>query len=180
MHLMLKLLIVTGLRIGELTGLNIKNVFNHDRKIRVLGKGNKERIVYVANSRLLIEFKQFMSWRRQGDKLASHLFPNRCGERLMPPAFRKRLKLLCEDKDITPHVTPHLFRHSAATLLIENEIDIRVVQRLLGHASIATTEIYTHVSDIALQRSVMRADILAHLEPEMFGERVIQMRTPNM
>lgn len=179
MHLMLKMLITTGLRIGELTGLNIKDVFNHDRKIKVLGKGSKERIVFVANSKLLIEFKQFMAWRRQNDKPASHLFPNRCGDRLMPPAFRKRLKLLCEDKGIAPHLTPHQFRHSAATLLIENEIDIRVVQRLLGHASIATTEIYTHVSNIALQRAITRADILAHLEPEVFGERVIQMRAPN-
>ena len=67
--------------------------------------------------------KQFMAWRRQNDKPASHLFPNRCGDRLMPPAFRKRLKLLCEDKSIAPHLTPHQFRHSAATLLIENEID---------------------------------------------------------
>ena len=98
----------------------------------------------------------------------------------MPPAFRKRLKLICKDKGIAPHLTPHQFRHSAATLLIENEIDIRVVQRLLGHASIATTEIYTHVSNIALQQAIARADILAHFEPEVFGERVIQMRALNI
>lgn len=98
----------------------------------------------------------------------------------MPPAFRTRLKLLCDDKGITPHLTPHQFRLSAATLLIENDIDIRVVQRLLGHASIATTEIYTHVSNIALQRAIARADILTQQEPEVFGERVIQMRAPSM
>lgn len=92
MHLMLKLLIVTGLRIGELTGLNIKDVFNHDRKIGVLGKGNKERIVYVANNRLFIEFKQFIIWRRQSDKLASHLFPKPLWGKINATGFQETTK----------------------------------------------------------------------------------------
>lgn len=161
--LVLRILIMTGLRIGELTGLNIKDVFNQDTKIRVLGKGSRERIVYIANDELHAEFMQFLQWRRASDKPSAHLFPNRCGERLTPPAFRKRLKLLCANKNIAPHLTPHQFRHSAATLLIENGVDIRMVQRLLGHASIATTEIYTRVSDQALQATLTRADVLTQL-----------------
>lgn len=163
--LILRILVVTGLRIGELTGLNIKDVFSKDTKLRVFGKGSRERIVYIANDELYAEFVKFLHWRRQNDKPSSHLFPNRCGERLTPPALRKRLKLLCASKDITPHLTPHQFRHSAATQLIESGVDIRMVQRLLGHASIATTEIYTHVSDQALHATLVQADVLTHLEP---------------
>ena len=164
-HLILRVLLLTGLRIGELCGLNIENVFSQDAKIRVMGKGSRERIVFITNKGLRTEFAKFMSWRRATDKQSTHLFPNRCGERLTPPAFRMRLKLLCEDRGITPHLTPHQFRHSAATLLIENGVDIRMVQRLLGHASIATTELYTHVTDQALEATLARADILAYLEP---------------
>lgn len=164
-HLALRVFVATGLRIGELTGLNIKDVFSRDTKIRVFGKGSRERIVYIVGDDLLTEFRQFVHWRRESDKPSAHLFPNRSGERLTPPALRKRLKLLCASKNITPHLTPHQFRHSAATLLIENGVDIRMVQRLLGHASIATTEIYTHVSDRALQSTLVRADVLSRLEP---------------
>ena len=154
-YLILRLLIVTG--------LNINDVFSQDSKIRVLGKGSKERIVYVANDSLIAEFRQFMEWRREKEKPSSHLFPNRCGKRLTPPAFRKRLKVLSASKNILPHLTPHQFRHSAATLLIENGVDIRIVQRLLGHASIATTEIYTHVANVALQSAISCADTLSNL-----------------
>lgn len=132
----------------------------------MLGKGSRERIVYIANEELHAKFAHFVQWRRANDKQSAHLFPNRCGEQLTPPAFCKRLKLLCEAKNITPHLTPHQFRHSAATLLIENGVDIRMVQRLLGHASIATTEIYTRVPDQALEATLIRADILTHLEPK--------------
>lgn len=176
--LILRILIVTGLRIGELTGLNIKDVFSQDSKIRVFGKGSRERIVYFANDELYAEFVKFLQWRRASNKPSAHLFPNRCGERLMPPALRKRLKLLCASKNITPHLTPHQFRHSAATQLIESGVDIRMVQRLLGHASIATTEIYTHVSDQALQSTLVRADVLACLESTYSRSVVIRKLSP--
>ena len=176
--LMLRLLIVTGLRIGELTGLNINDVFSLDSKIRVLGKCSRERIVYVANDSLLAEFRRFMEWRRQKEKPSCHLFPNRCGNRMTPPAFRKRLKVLSAVRNIAPHLTPHQFRHSAATLLIENGVDIRIVQRLLGPASIATTEIYTHIADVALHSAISRADILTKLAPEHPENIVVQMLKP--
>lgn len=177
--LVLRILIMTGLRIGELTGLNIKDVYSQDTKIRVLGKGSRERIVYIANDELHAEFAHFLQWRRANDKPSAHLFPNRCGERLTPSAFRKRLKLLCEAKNITPHLTPHQFRHSAATLLIENGVDIRMVQRLLGHASIATTEIYTRVSDQALEATIVRADVLTHLEPKRSKDATVHRLVSN-
>jgi integrase/recombinase XerD len=76
---------------------------------------------------------------------------------------RARLKRLARDAGLGRRVTPHMLRHTAATLLIETGVDIRFVQRLLGHSSIATTEIYTHVSDEALRRTLERADVLGAL-----------------
>lgn len=163
-YLMLRLLIVTGMRIGEITGLNINSVFSSDTKIRVHGKGNRERVVHVSNQHLLLDFQKFVSWRRLTDEPSTHLFPNLCGERLTPTAFRKRLRQISAEAGIRPHLTPHQFRHSAATLLIEEGIDMRIVQRLLGHASIATTEIYTKVSDQTLLAAVQRADIMRQVE----------------
>ena len=86
------------------------------------------------------------------------------GNRLTPQTYRKRLRTLSETLRIEPHLTPHRFRHSAATMLIEEGVDIRLVQRLLGHASIATTEIYTKVSDNSLSTAIVAADTLATVD----------------
>lgn len=141
--LIARLLIVTGLRIGELTSLRVCDVTGAATQIRVRGKGDRERTVYVANDRLQTDFRRL--WEERCDVAGSQawLFTNSMGDRLTPQAFRKRLRTLSKSLRIEPHLTPHRFRHSAATLLIEEGVDIRLVQRLLGHASIATTEIYT-------------------------------------
>ncbi|PWV99278.1 integrase/recombinase XerD [Hoeflea marina] len=158
--LMLRLLVVTGLRIGELTGLTLAQVSGAATRIRVRGKGNRERTVYVANERLVIDFRTYWDWRRSASPPGAPLFLNAQGNRLTAPAFRKRLRLMSESLSIAPYLTPHRFRHSAATLLIEEGVDIRIVQRLLGHASISTTELYTRVSDNSLVQAIQRADTL--------------------
>jgi site-specific recombinase XerD len=89
------------------------------------------------------------------------LLVNGSGAPLSPTALRARLSLAAKDAGLARHVTPHMLRHTAATQLIEMGVDIRFVQRLLGHASIATTEIYTHVSDAALRRRVAEASVLS-------------------
>ncbi|MEL6573946.1 MAG: tyrosine-type recombinase/integrase [Pseudomonadota bacterium] len=162
--LIARLLIVTGLRIGELTSLRVCDVSGAATQIRVQGKGDRERTVYVANDRLQTDFRSF--WEDRCDAAGSQawLFTNSIGDRLTPQAFRKRLRTLCKSLRIEPHLTPHRFRHSAATLLIEEGVDIRLVQRLLGHASIATTEIYTKVSDNSLSSAVAKADTLAKVD----------------
>ena len=162
--LVARLLIVTGLRIGELTSLRVRDVTGAATQIRVRGKGDRERTVYVANDRLQADFRHF--WERRCDAAGSQawLFTNSLGDRLTPQAFRKRLRTLSRSLRIEPHLTPHRFRHSAATLLIEEGVDIRLVQRLLGHASIATTEIYTKVSDNSLSAAVTSADTLAKVD----------------
>ena len=159
--LIIKLLIVTGLRISELTNVKVRDVSHDGSQILVKGKGSKERIVFVPNRALQEELRHFLKARyAQGGSLAAPLFLNTEGRRLRSATFRKRLRALSTRLGIEPHLTPHRFRHSAATLLIEEGIDIRMVQALLGHASLKTTEIYVMVSNHALRRALERADVL--------------------
>ncbi|MEM8572626.1 MAG: tyrosine-type recombinase/integrase [Pseudomonadota bacterium] len=162
--LIARLLIVTGLRIGELTALRVCDVTGAATQIRVRGKGDRERTVYVANDRLQTDFRRYWENRCDIEGAQAWLFTNTKGDRLTPQAFRKRLRRLSKSLRVEPHLTPHRFRHSAATLLIEEGVDIRLVQRLLGHASIATTEIYTKVSDNSLSSAVTAADTLAKVD----------------
>ncbi|WP_321336474.1 tyrosine-type recombinase/integrase [uncultured Cohaesibacter sp.] len=163
--LAIRLLTATGLRVGELTHIKLKNLSPDCSRIRVVGKGNRERSVYVTNLRLLTDLKRYCEKRQDADQPDAFLFQNVRGVRLSEAAFRKRLKCLSAGLALPETLTPHRFRHSAATLLIEEGIDIRIVQRLLGHASIATTEIYTRVSDNSLIQAISRADTLGQIDP---------------
>ena len=118
----------------------------------------------MANDRLQIDFRNYWEHRRDVAGSGAWLFTNSMGNRLTPQTYRKRLRTLSETLRIEPHLTPHRFRHSAATMLIEEGVDIRLVQRLLGHASIATTEIYTKVSDNSLSTAIVAADTLATVD----------------
>lgn len=159
-----RLLIATGLRIGELTHLRLKDLSGGATRIRVIGKGDRERTVYVTNKRLLQDLISYWEHRLNADVPEAYLFLNRRDNRLSEAAFRKRLRNLSSTLASTEILTPHRFRHSAATLLIEEGVDIRIVQRLLGHASIATTEIYTRVSDNSLIDAISRADTLSQVD----------------
>lgn len=169
--LVVRLLLSTGLRIGEITHVRISDVSNGGTCIRVDGKGARERTVYVSNKNLLTDLNAYIELRRRHVSHGDYLFLNRRGTRLSEPAFRKRLRAVSRDLQISPHLTPHKFRHSAATMLIEEGVDIRVVQRLLGHASIATTEIYTKVSDNSLMSAIRTADTLSKVESYTNGMR---------
>ncbi|MGK7655095.1 tyrosine-type recombinase/integrase [Roseovarius sp. B08] len=158
--LIIKLLIVTGLRISELTNVRVRDVSPDGGQILVNGKGSRERIVFVPNRELQEELRRHCEVRCNEGSLAAPLFLNTEGRRLRSATFRKRLRALSRRLGIEPHLTPHRFRHSAATLLIEEGIDIRMVQALLGHASLRTTEIYVQASNYALRRTLERADIL--------------------
>lgn len=161
--LIVKLLIVTGLRISELTNLKIRDVSPDGSQILVHGKGSRERIVFVPNRELQEEFRRCCEARCKQGRCAAPLFLNTEGRRLRSATFRKRLRALSRRLEIEPHLTPHRFRHSAATLLIEEGIDIRMVQALLGHANLRTTEIYVRVSNHALRRALERVDVLSEL-----------------
>lgn len=150
----LELLWATGMRISELSGLNFGDLNLEHNEIRVFGKGSKERIIlvtdraknflerYIESARDLIP-KGFPAPDKSED---SPVFINNTGYRLQTRTVRNVINEVVEKIDLPKHVTPHMFRHSFATHLIENGADLRVVQELLGHASISNTQIYTHVS----------------------------------
>lgn len=146
----LELLWVTGMRISELSGLNYENLNLEQNEIRVFGKGAKERIVLIPDKtkeNLINYIENVSDLIFKKDKNPSDpLFINYHGFRLQNQSIRKALKQTLSLMQFTKHVTPHVFRHSFATKLLEKGADLRIVQELLGHASIKNTQIYTHVS----------------------------------
>lgn len=157
------LLGATGLRVSELCSVRICDVSDDGSTIRVNGKGARERFVYVTNPRLLQRMQRRLGMRRGVGGNAASLLVNARGNAMSPQTLRRRLHRYTRRVGLERKVTPHMLRHTAATLLLEEGADIRFVQRLLGHASIATTEIYTHVSDSALRDAIMRADTMRGL-----------------
>ena len=150
----LELLWATGMRVSELAGLNFGDLNLENNEIRVFGKGAKERIILVSNTAKTYLERYIESARAlipKGYKLeeptdSSPVFINNTGYRLQTKTIRNVINEVVEKIDLPKKVTPHVFRHSFATHLIENGADLRVVQELLGHASISNTQIYTHIS----------------------------------
>lgn len=149
----LELLWATGMRVSELSGLNFEDLNLENNEIRVFGKGSKERIILVTD-RAKTYLKRYIDTARplvaKGFRIESRedspVFINNTGYRLQTRTIRNVINDIVEKIQLPKHVTPHVFRHSFATHLIENGADLRVVQELLGHASISNTQIYTHVS----------------------------------
>lgn len=159
----IRLMIATGIRIGELCKIVSSDVASDGAAIRIHGKGSRDRVVYVTDAALRTELRKLAAQRQRMLGGDGPLFVNRNGTKLRPHSFRTKLRNFAGQAGVRRRVTPHMLRHTAATLLIESGVDIRIVQRLLGHSSIATTEIYTHVSDEALRSTLERANILAGL-----------------
>ncbi len=159
--LVIALLVATGIRVGEMAAIRRADMAPDGSSIRIHGKGSRERTVYIGNAGLAGRLCHYRDDRAGGP--GDRLFVNRNGHPLTPQAFRLRLKRLSKELGIEPPLTPHRFRHTAATTLIEEGVDIRFVQRLLGHSSIATTEIYTHVTDRSLRAAIEGADALGRL-----------------
>lgn len=155
----LELLYATGVRVGELVGLDIDDVDHERRVVRVLGKGAKERTVpfgIPAGKALdvwLTRARPELVTARSGPAL----FLGRRGGRIDPRQVRATVHALLQHVPSAPDIGPHGLRHSAATHLLEGGADLRLVQELLGHASLSTTQIYTHVSIDRLKRSFDQA-----------------------
>ncbi|HYI10056.1 MAG TPA: tyrosine-type recombinase/integrase [Thermoanaerobaculia bacterium] len=148
-----ELLFATGMRVSELAGLLDAAVDVEDGTITIIGKGNRQRRVFVPDD-LKSLLTDYRTARDHATSTADTFLVNSRGAAASPQMIRRLVRLHGERSAVRDRVTPHMFRHSVATYLLEEGVDIRYVQRLLGHRSISTTEIYTHVADAALKVKV--------------------------
>jgi site-specific recombinase XerD len=155
------LMLATGIRVHEVVGIARDDIDLQAQSIRILGKGRRERQVFLPNSWLTALTANYLQVRGELGIAHARLLFNSCHNPLTTQAMRSRLRKAADAAGLDRQITPHMLRHTAATQLMEAGVDIRFIQRLLGHASLATTELYTHVSDGALKRVVMAADTLA-------------------
>jgi integrase/recombinase XerD len=154
----LETLYASGLRVSELTNLKLSNYFPLEGYIKVLGKNSKERLIPIGEN--AIKFINFYLDHDRAnlkihDEHKNILFLNRRGKQLSRVMVFNIIKKVVNDAGIDKTVSPHTFRHSFATHLVEGGADLRAVQEMLGHASIITTEIYTHVNTEYLRNTIM-------------------------
>ena len=155
----IEVLFSCGLRVSELVNLKLSNLYIEEQYVRVMGKGSKERLVPIS-PRALKELDYWFMDRRQlkikpGEE--DYVFLNRRGAHLTRTMILIMIKRQAEEAGIQKTISPHTLRHSFATALLEGGADLRVIQALLGHESIGTTEIYTHID-----MSTLREQILNH------------------
>jgi site-specific recombinase XerD len=150
-----ELLFATGVRVAELAALRDQDVDLTAGVITIIGKGDRQRRVYVPDSQVRELIETYRNARNARGSTGDWFMTNSRGGAASPQFIRRLIRRLGEDVALTRRVTPHMFRHSVATYLLEEGVDIRYVQRLLGHRSIVTTEIYTHVADAALKSRVI-------------------------
>jgi len=145
---MVELMYSTGLRVSELVNLNIEDIHLTMGFIKCRGKGNKERIIPMGEVAIHLLEKYYLRARGELNIHFDHqiLFLNRNGLRMTRQSFWKVLKVHAQKVDLIRSLSPHKLRHSYATHLLENNVDIRYIQELLGHSDISTTQIYTHVN----------------------------------
>lgn len=144
---MLEIMYSSGLRVSELINLKLSQVNLDLGILKVIGKGNKERHVPIGEYAKDFLFEYLMQIRRKYDSYKSvFVFLNKDGKPLSRQFFWKRIKMYSKMAGINQNVSPHTLRHSFATHLLENGSDLRMVQEILGHSNITTTQIYTHVS----------------------------------
>jgi integrase/recombinase XerD len=150
-----ELLFATGIRVAELAGLRDDDIDLTAGVITIIGKGSRQRRVYIPDSDIRELVVAYRHARAAREPEAESFLINSRGGPASPQFIRRLVRTLGENAALTRRVTPHMFRHSVATYLLEEGVDIRYVQRLLGHRSIVTTEIYTHVADAALKSRVI-------------------------
>ena len=153
----IEVLFSCGLRVSELVNLKLSDIYRDEQFVRVFGKGSKERLVPISSTALR-EIDNYWSWREElkikpGEE--DYLFLNRRGAHLTRTMILIMLKQQAEEAGIQKTISPHTLRHSFATALLEGGADLRVIQALLGHESIATTEIYTHISSQTLRQTIL-------------------------
>ena len=152
-----ELLFATGGRVSEIANLKEDNLNLTLGIVNIRGKGDKERTIQICNKETLNILKHYYAaFKKQIKKADGYFLINRLGGKLSDQSIRNIVKNLSKKANLNKHITPHVFRHTFATLLLEKDVDIKYIQLLLGHSSIMTTQIYTHVNK-AKQREILRA-----------------------
>lgn len=146
----------TGMRISELCNLQNSNVDLHDATIRIYGKGSKERMIQIGNSDVIKILKEYAAEYMSEINKCGYFFVNPNATLISDQAIRRMINKYCSLASVDLHITPHMFRHTFATSLLEADVDIRYIQEMLGHSSITVTENYTHVA-LSKQRDILTA-----------------------
>lgn len=160
----IELLFATGMRISELCSLKDTDIDFESQDILIYGKGAKERILQIGNPEVLSALLLYQETFKTEIACCGYFFVNRLNHKLSDQSVRFMINHYARLAGLEQHITPHMFRHSFATLMLEQNVDIRYIQKMLGHSSISTTEIYTHVSNIK------QKDILFTKHPRNFME----------
>lgn len=155
----IELLFATGMRISELCNLKPQDIDFINNSILIYGKGSKERMIHIGNMDVLAALLLYKQTFLEDIELCGYFFVNRIQNQLSDQSVRNMINHYVKLAGLEQHITPHMFRHSFATLLLEQNVDIRYIQKILGHSSINTTEIYTHVSNLK------QKEILFHKHP---------------
>ena len=141
--LILELLFSTGMRVSEISNLKTSNINLKSKNIYVYGKGSKERIMCLAYESVTKLLEQYLDNRKNSSE---YLFTNKLGNHYSDQSIRNMVNSYAKAAGVEIHITPHMFRHTFATALLDEDVNIRYIQQLLGHSSIVTTQIYTHIS----------------------------------
>lgn len=149
----------TGARVYEISNIRVENINLNSGLIRIMGKGRKERYIQISNTAVLDILRKYYAENEPKIKKSGYFFINNRGNRYTEQSIRLMLKKYTLKAGIQRKITPHMFRHSFATYLIEEGVDVSCVQQILGHSSIKTTQIYIHVA------AKKQADILRELHP---------------
>lgn len=142
----LELLFSTGIRVSELSCLRENEIDLEEGSLRIYGKGDKERVLQLGNPNTLEALRRYKELYQSEIRAAGFFFVNGQHRRYSEQSVRHMVSKYAKLVGAPEHITPHVFRHTFATLLLESDVDIRYIQGLLGHSSIATTQIYTHIS----------------------------------
>lgn len=142
----IELLFATGARVGEVCNLKKSDMDLNNHTIRIYGKGSKERLIQIENKEVLQALEKYSMLFQDELKESNYFFVNNLNHPISDQSIRNMIYKYVKMANIDRHITPHMFRHSFATLLLEENVDIRYIQKLLGHSSITTTQIYTYVA----------------------------------
>jgi site-specific recombinase XerD len=172
------LLFATGMRVGEVSSLDINDFFAKEGVFRVKGKGGRDRLAVIVDEETVRIQRAHLEARRRIESGSAALFLNASGGRLSTQGIANVVAWLRREARIKRHITPHMLRHTVATLLLRNGVDIRVVQEFLGHASIATTQRYTHITKEHLIRVLRKRHPSLGLRAKARGGQKLKYMQP--